>query len=188
MRGERRSEVDDNSEMRALRTRLGRLEDRAEIADLVARYGRAVDDHDWATLAGLYTPDASFEGASGRVSGRAAVLDYYRAATANHQVSYHYPHSHEITIESEDHATGIVCAHAELAIDGDTVCVALRYEDDYRRVEGRWCFRERASRRLYAMRLDELPTGMADRLRIRYPGTEPRPAQLGADLAPEEAS
>jgi hypothetical protein len=76
-----------------------------------------------------------------------------------------------------------VCAHAELTIDGETVFVALRYHDDYRRVDGRWRFHERKTRILYVLKLSELPTGFADRMRIRWPNIDPQPAQIGADVA-----
>jgi ketosteroid isomerase-like protein len=175
------------TEISELQARLRRLEDREEIRDLVARYGRAVDDRDWVALADQYTSDAVFDSAGGRSVGREAVIDYYRERTERFSSSYHYPHSHEITFNGDDEATGLVCAHAEMAIGGDTIWVALRYHDHYRRHGGRWRFHQRATRRLYAMKLADLPTGMADRLRIRYPDDEPALAQLGADIDLEQS-
>lgn len=171
-----------DAEIAELRARVGRLEDREEIRDLVARYGRAVDDRDWESLADQYTQDAVFDSAQGRSIGTAAIIDYYRVRTADYVASYHYPHSHEITFGDADVATGLVCAHAELTIGGETIWVALRYVDDYRRVDGEWRFHERVTRILYVLKLSELPTGFADRMRIRWPGVDP-PAELGADVA-----
>ena len=71
---------------------------------------------------------------------------------------------------------------AELAIDGDAVWVALRYLDEYARTASGWCFRERDVKMLYLMRLSELPTMMGDRLRKRWPGTDPEPADFGCDV------
>lgn len=173
----------DPDEIAHLRQRIRRLEDRDELGRLVARYGRAVDDRDWESLAAQYTPDAVFDSAMGRSVGVDAIIEYYKERTDAYVVSYHYPHSQEITFVDDDTASGLVCAHAELTIDGETVLVALRYHDDYRRVDGSWRFHERQTRLLYVLKLSELPTGFADRLRIRWPGTDPEPAQVGADVA-----
>jgi ketosteroid isomerase-like protein len=171
-----------DEEISELRGRVRRLEDREELRDLVARYGRAVDDRDWASLADQYTQDAVFDSAKGRSVGIAAIVDYYRARTDEYVASYHYPHSHEITFVDDDMATGLVCAHAELTIGGETIWVALRYHDDYRRVDGGWRFHERVTRLLYVLKLSELPNGFADRMRVRWPGLDPAPAEIGADI------
>lgn len=169
-------------EIAALQARLQRLEDREEIRELIARYGRAVDDRDWESLAAQYTPDAIFDSALGRSVGVAAIIEYYKERTSAYVASYHYPHSSEIVFDDDDRARGVVCAHAELTIEGDTVMVALRYQDDYRRVDGRWRFHERNTNLLYVLKLAELPTGLADRLRVRWPGTDPAVAEVGADV------
>jgi hypothetical protein len=69
-----------------------------------------------------------------------------------------------------------------MATGAETNWVALRYHERYRRVGGRWRFYERATRRLYAMKLADLPTGAADRLRIRYLDSGPAAAQIGAAI------
>lgn len=172
------------TDMDALALRLQHLEDLEEIRRLVARYGRAIDDRDWNTLTELYAPDAVFESAGTRAEGRDRVIDFVKMRTSVYPASYHYPHSHEIDIIDATRAVGLVCAHAELAIEGDTVVVALRYHDDYRRVEGRWRFRERVARLLYVLKAVEYPSGLADPARVRWPGTEPQQAQVGADVTP----
>lgn len=169
-------------ELAELRARVARLEDREEIRALVGRYGRAVDDRDWESVADQYTPDAVFDSAMGRSVGTEAIVDYYKARTDGYVASYHYPHSHEIWFVDDDHAEGLVCAHAELTIDGEAVWVALRYLDDYRRTDSKWRFFERQTRILYVLKLSEMAEGFADTLRIRWPGTDPAPAQVGADV------
>ena len=175
--------TDHSDEIAELRSRVQRLEDREEIRELIARYGRAVDDRDWDALWAQYTPDAVFDSAAGRSVGTDAIIDYYAERTSAYVASYHYPHSSELTFVDDDHATGVVCAHAELTIEGDTVMVALRYQDDYRRTDGRWRFHERNTNLLYVLKLSELPTGLADRMRIRWPGTERAEAEVGADVS-----
>ena len=175
--------TDHTDEIAALRARVQRLEDREEIHELIARYGRAVDDRDWDALRAQYTPDAIFDSAVGRSVGVDAIIDYYEERTSAYVASYHYPHSSEIVFETDDHATGVVCAHAELTIEGDTIMVALRYQDDYRRIDGRWRFYERNTNLLYVLKLTDLPAAFADRMRIRWPGSDRTEAEVGADVS-----
>jgi ketosteroid isomerase-like protein len=156
-----------------LESRLRRLEDRAELGELVARYALAVDDRDFETLAQLFTRDCVFDNVKGVEQGRDCVVAYYRERLAEFGPTYHIPHMQSLDFAGADAAKGTVMAHAELAIDGVTYAVALRYIDDYRREEGRWRFRERKVRQLYAMPLADLPQGLAQDLRKRWPGTEP---------------
>jgi ketosteroid isomerase-like protein len=162
--------------------RLQALEDRAEITQLVARYGPAVDDHAYDDLAALYTHDAIFDSVGGRIQGRDAVIDYYRGRGADFSATYHYPHSVEIHLEDANHARGVICAHAELSIDGDSHWVALRYHDTYRRDDGGWRFHERDVKLLYVLNAADLSTGLSEGDRVRWPGTDRAPATLGSDL------
>ncbi|MCP3973548.1 MAG: nuclear transport factor 2 family protein [bacterium] len=163
--------------------RLQALEDRAEITQLVARYGPAVDDHAFDDLAELYTHDAVFDSVGGRIEGREAVIDYYRERGDVYGASYHYPHSVEIHLDGPDRAHGVVCAHAELSIGGETHWVAVRYHDTYHRDGGAWRFHERDVKLLYVLNGADLATGLGDRARVRWPGTNPAIATLGSDLA-----
>ena len=155
------------------------LEARIEIGDLVAAYGRAVDDRDWRSLGGLYCIDAMFDAVEGPFIGRDRIIEYYEKRTSMFGVTYHYPHSVEVTEVDGDSGTGVVCAHAELAIGGRAFWAALRYFDSYKREDGRWRFAERRVEQLYAMELSELPDGMDSLLRKRWPGTEPAQADWG---------
>lgn len=165
-----------------LARRIALLEDRAELQELVAVYGRLIDDRDVAGLAELYTSDAVFDSTAGPVSGREAVLDYYRGQLDRYGMTYHYPHSHTITFTGPDSATGVVSAHAELAIGDTPILIALRYLDTYRREDGRWKFRERRALQLYAAPLADLPEVLPTTLRRRWPGTEPAPAHIPEEL------
>ena len=162
-----------------LEGRLDYLESRIAIADLVAAYGRAVDDRDWQSLGQLYCEDATFDAVEGPSTGRDRIVEYYEKRTSMFGVTYHYPHSVEVTEVNGDFGKGIVSAHAELAIDGRAFWIALRYFDSYKREDSRWRFAERRVEQLYAMELSELPDGMDSLLRKRWPGTEPAPADLG---------
>ncbi|MBF06875.1 MAG: hypothetical protein CL741_06355 [Chloroflexi bacterium] len=163
----------------SLEGRLDYLEARIEIGDLVAAYGRVVDDRDWQSLGALYCKDATFDAVEGPSTGRDRIIEYYEQRTSMFGVTYHYPHSVEVTEVDGDLGSGVVCAHAELAIGGRAFWIALRYFDSYRREDGQWRFAERRVEQLYAMELSELPDGMDSLLRKRWPGTEPAPADWG---------
>lgn len=165
-----------------LQARIRRLEDRAELGELVAIYGRLLDDRDIDGVAALYTEDAVFDSTDGPMSGRDAVVGYYRRQLDRYGMTYHYPHSHTIEFTGDDTATGVVSAHAELAILPTPFVVALRYLDDYRREDGRWRFVSRRALQLYAAPLAELPDVLAGTLRRRWPGTEPAEADIPESL------
>lgn len=165
----------------SLEERLEYLESRIGLGDLVAAYGRAVDDRDWRSLGQLYCEDATFDAVEGPATGRDRIIDYYEKRTSMFGVTYHYPHSVEVTEIAGDSAKGVVCAHAELAIGGKSFWVALRYYDSYKKEDGTWRFAERRVEQLYAMELSELPDQMDSVLRKRWPGTEPASADWGPE-------
>lgn len=172
---------------RTLESRIRQLEDRAELQELVAVYGRRIDDRDVEGIADLYTADAVFDSTDGPISGRGPVLDYYRRQLDRYGMTYHYPHSHTIEFTGADSATGVVSAHAELAIGATAFVVALRYLDSYRREEGRWKFVSRRAQQLYAAPLAELPDVLPGTLRKRWPGTDPGEADIPETLATWQA-
>lgn len=162
--------------------RIRMLEDRAEITQLVARYGPAVDDREYEQLGDLYTSDAIFDSVGGRISGRDQVIDYYRMKGDEYGATYHYPNSTEIHLDGPDDARGVVCAHAELSINGETFAIALRYHDTYRREGGAWRFYERVVKLLYVLSMADLHSGLAERDRVRWPGRPRSAAALGPDI------
>lgn len=175
--------------MNDLELRVRRLEDRAELADLVAKYNMFVDDHDLESLADLYADEAVFDGhALGRSEGREAVMDYFRARYDDYGPSYHYNHTQVIEFQSDDHATALVTAHVELAYRGVAMRGAYRYDDEYVRERGRWCFRQRKVNFYYIMPMEDLARRFEDPNRRRWPGTQPIPAELPESLATYQAT
>ncbi len=159
-----------------LAERIAQLEAREEIRELVARYGMAVDDRDVEGLADMFTSDAKFGQADGTVAnqGREAVIEFYTERMAAFGATYHYPHSHVIELDPDrpGRATGMVNAHAELALDGRTLVTALRYFDEYRVEDGRWRFVERKVAMIYYMDMAALVDGgLSESDRKRYFGT-----------------
>ncbi len=157
----------------SLSQRIERLEAREDIRRLVARYGMAVDDRDLETVGALFTEDAVFRHGEDSLvnNGRQEILAFYEDRLSAFGATFHYPNSHIIDFESDQAATGIVMAHAELAMNDATFVVALRYHDTYRREDGTWRFAERQIKMLYFMDLAEFAAGgLAETDRKRYFG------------------
>lgn len=165
-----------------METELSQLAHRLEIQDLIVRYCVAVDDRDLDTVCDLFLPDATFSSVGDPPRGRGEIREYYAARLEQYGMTYHYPHG--VTIESltDEEATGIVLAHAELSIEGHLFVVAMRYYDRYARHEGRWVFAERRLLQFYALPHGDLEGGVGTRRRVCWPGSEPQEAVLPESL------
>jgi hypothetical protein len=161
-----------------LARKVRRLDDRQQLAELISRYGMAVDDRDFNTIARLFAADGVFNG----VQGRSAVVDFYRERLGAYTATTHYAHSWHFDFDCDDRARGAVNAHAELCIDGKTFRLSFRYLDRYVRSDEGWVFQERAIRFRYVLPFDEVADGLADPLRVRWPGVPPRAADLPESL------
>lgn len=134
----------------------GYARDRAEIEDLMARYLFALDYNDLDSFIAMFTDDAEFEFARGRVKGKANILAAVQAFKK--RIGEHY--------RDEDGNPAVlrhVLAHTAIRVDGDTAWTRAQwfemandgpgktlkmgtfgiYEDVLRRVDGRWLFSER---------------------------------------------
>ena len=95
------------------------------------------------------------------------------ARTSTFSTSSHYALTWHFDFTDDDHASGVVDAHAELCIGGKTVRLALRYLDHYVRIPQGWVFQQRVLKFRYGLPFDAVAGGLDDRLRVRWPGTEP---------------
>lgn len=160
--------------------RLARIEARQALQELLGRYALAVDDHDAAALGECFTLDAVFSSPnSPSTVGRAAVVDFFRVRFVRYGATVHLPHVQVLHELAERTARGTVMASAELATGDDTIVTSFRYDDDYAFDGGRWRFRSRAVRTLYAMPLRELAAGgLSWPDRKRWPGVPASAAEL----------
>jgi len=167
----------------SLEERVGRLEDRQELADLVTRYCIAVDDRDLDALIPLFTSDARMGHADGSAggSGSDGIRRYYEERLKGVGACFHYWHSQLVDFTGDDAASGVVLAHAEMAVDDQMVVGAIRYHDDYRREDGSWRFGARGLRFFYLMDATELPAAIHSPDRKRWPGPS-EPAELPDSL------
>jgi ketosteroid isomerase-like protein len=151
------------------------LADRVELGELVARYAAAVDDRDFSTVVGFFTEDGTLSRPPWRAVGPAQLEAAYRAALGRYEWTVHSVHGHAVDLMGEDDAVGFVGCHAEHALDGQVVVVALRYRDEYRRVDGRWRFRSREVRFAYATAVPGLAPVSRRASSVRWPGEEVAP-------------
>ena len=157
--------------------------DRLELLELPARYARAIDDRDIPGLIDLFCEDGAFAHADGglEIVGRQALEPFYREELAGYGMSIHVPHAQVVERLEGNVATGWVMSHAELAVDDKYVVAALRYSDDYRRVDGRWCFSRREISFWYFANWKELGSVIPQTNRRRF-RNEPQVADLPESL------
>ena len=164
-----------SDDMQVLLQRIDRLESRHQIAELVGDYARACDEHDIDTLAAIFTEDgvidspAKLLAAEGRDGIRQTFMRRYKIRGP----SYHWTHDHKVAFDEADpdHATGLVLGHAETCPDATVSVAAMRYSDDYRRIDGRWLFKRRTLTFLYYVPVTEYPSVLATTLRLAVGGT-----------------
>ena len=156
-----------------LSRRIRRLEDRAELRELVNRYCLAIDDSDWDALLGLFHADAAMAGQVGPDD----VVRVLRSIRSGYGRTIHTALAQVLEFTDDDHASGIVPSRGELAIAGQTVLCAMRYLDDYVRVDGSWLFARRVLRFNYALPWAAMAEAMTGELPVAWPGTDPLPAE-----------
>lgn len=163
----------------SLEQRVRRLEDRFAINDLVVRYATLLDDAQWDDLGELFTEDGVFASPNSTTTGRAAVVENFRVKHAPFPVTWHDPHGVVVEFDDDDRARGTVIGYAELANADDTVVTSIRYQDDYRRENGRWRFARRHVLSVYGMPVQEHAAGALGRSeRKRWPGRPAGAAEL----------
>jgi hypothetical protein len=133
-----------------------------DIKTLRARYWRYVDTKKWPEFTALFVADATFEDhAADFRCENAEEIGTKIPQSLTGVFSAHHGHQHEITIEDEDHATGIWAMFDYLifspgtAFPGAPSAGVVRgyghYFDEYVRIKGQWRF---AKVDLYRLRLE----------------------------------
>jgi uncharacterized protein (TIGR02246 family) len=118
--------------------------DATAIHNLVVRYSLAIDDGRLDEVAAMFSADATFAARYGEpLRGREAIVEFLSANAAGQEASAHVVEGHLIEPDGEDRAVGIVQVAAVLDKGGETLRLALRCHDRYRRLDGRWLFAHR---------------------------------------------
>lgn len=162
------------SELEDLRRRVERLEARAEISELASAYAVACDEHDMPRLLGLFTEDACFDSPSGLMvaKGREAIAQMFVKTFKIRGPAFHWTHDHFIRFDDADPdaASGLVLSHAETTPNNEVSLAAMRYQDDYRRVDGRWLFQKRIINFLYYVPARDFPAALNNPMRLTVSG------------------
>ncbi len=141
------------SQLEDLMRRVENLEARAEISELTSAYAIACDEHDMPRLTSLFAEDASFDSNNKLMvaNGRDEIVAMFIRVFKIRGPGYHWTHDHFVRFDDArpDRATGLVLSHAETCPDNEVSLSGMRYNDDYRRLDGRWVFQKRVISFLY---------------------------------------
>lgn len=146
---------------------LARLVAIEEIRQLKSRYFRLMDTRNWEDLGQTFCRDATFdcsegfkttaldgtsEGFDGPVTTEREAIVAWIADAFVAQTSFHHGHGHEITLDSETEAHGVIAMEDYiLGPDRKTIRVhgAGHYHERYRIEDGEWRIAETKLTRLY---------------------------------------
>jgi hypothetical protein len=114
-------------------------EDRLDIQDLMARYSRAIDFGRWDELPGFFTEDCTldFGKLMGSHRGRDAVAGFATTLEGTGLTMRHYV-TNCIIEGGGDRATATTYVLAFTGQIGSLMPTTGRYEDELRKVGGRW--------------------------------------------------
>jgi hypothetical protein len=128
-------------DMTALEQRITRLEDIEAIKQLKARYSHICDDmHNPDTIASVFAEDGIWESeAFGKAVGHQEIRDLFQGFRDLFSFSQHNMTNPVIEVDG-DRATGIwyIMGPWTLTEGNKETWMALRYDDDYVKVDGEW--------------------------------------------------
>lgn len=141
-----------------LAKRIQVLEDQLEIQQLAVRYAIAVDARDIDELLRLFVPDVRVgRGRSGRDELRVILEPQLRLFYR----SIHLICGHRVILQDEDRAIGNVYCRAEHEVDQRWIVIPVRYDDEYRKVNGAWHFSARRDHHWYEADVLDRPQSVA---------------------------
>jgi hypothetical protein len=123
------------------------------IKRLKYRYMRCLDLKLWDEMAECLAPDVRAAYGDGRYAfeGREAVLGFFHRELGPERITSHHVHQPEIELLAADRARG-TWALEDTVIDtqlGLTIRGAAFYEDEYRKLDGRWWIQATGYRRIF---------------------------------------
>ena len=160
-----------------LEQRVGRLEDRFALDDLNTRYFLAADSDDLGGVGDSFAEDAIFA-TSGHVgaTGRQGIVDYIAGARGHMGLTIHTPHYGLYTFLGDDRAAGIIGAHLEMVLAGQSIYGAVRYADEYRKSDGCWRIWKRDMRTIFIGDWSRSAEVFASSMPVQWPGIDPLPS------------
>jgi ketosteroid isomerase-like protein len=162
------------TELESLTRRVEQLEARVQIAELVSAYAIACDEHDIARLRTQFAEDAVMDSPSKLLEarGREQILAMFVRLFRIRGPGYHWTHDHFVHFDSTDpdQATGLVLSHAETCPDNEASLSGMRYDDVYRRIDGRWVFQKRTLKFLYYVPAKDYASALSGPTRVTMGG------------------
>ncbi len=130
-------------DLQTIDQRLGLLEDIEAIKSLKAEYCFGVDDNDIDRVVALFLDDALWHAPGiGRYEGRDAIDKFFRTLPEMMRFWLHMVMNPQIHVEGDRARGRWYLIEPNTTHDGQAVWGAGRYEERYRRREGRWFFEE----------------------------------------------
>lgn len=126
------------TDIAALEARLRRLEDIEEIRRLRMRYHDFINQQKFDQIAQLFTDDASLDfGYVAQAKGMAEIHELFVRMPSNLSMIKQFIHNHIVDVDG-DVATGTSYLDARYAQDGESVMVASRFLETYKRLADGW--------------------------------------------------
>ena len=126
--------------------RLQRLINERDLRRLAELYAQGADRRDKALWSSIFTEDGLIEAPGIRLEGRANIVAALDAMATRYVATQHRVHNQVVQIDG-DSAHGETYSTADhVPVDAEprtVVTWAIRYQDRWRRADGRWLFSER---------------------------------------------
>lgn len=128
--------------------------DRLAIVGVLHRYAFAIDDADFESLAGVFTPDAVMEFPGWGVrEGRPAIIELISGVVAELDATQHFLGNATVTSLEGDRATARSYVWAQHVLNGtlggDLFVVGGQYRDELVRIDGSWRIHRRHLQRIW---------------------------------------
>lgn len=133
---------------------LDRLLAESDIRQLVARYAFFLDNRELDKLVNLFIPNVQTPGGE---TGREALRDSFIDQLAPLGATILNIGTHQIDLHGPNKASGLVYCKAEIESGVQWIHQAIRYDDTYRRINGRWFFETRKHQLFYGSEVGQNP-------------------------------
>lgn len=124
--------------LESLHARLRKLEDIEDIRDLRRLYHYFINDGLFERMPEVYTEDGVVDmGPLVRVQGHEAIAKFYMSVPEQVDFVIQYIHNHLVTVDG-DEATGLSYFDARYSQQGESVIVAAKLDEKYKRTAAGW--------------------------------------------------
>ena len=123
------------------------VEDKLAIEELIARYNQSLDRGDYETWLSCWADDAVFDGLGRVLTGIAPIREFANAYDADYRLRIpalkHFTVNVLSQIDGDRATSSSYLQLTSMGAKGGQILFTGRYEDDLKRVQGRWQFARR---------------------------------------------